>query len=220
MDIATSLRNRGSAAFRAGLHIYSLKGHLVPKPLQLAVFSFFAVSLLGGCRVSAPEKGSEAVTLMARYNQQGRHDDALRVAQDWLKKHREDPLHGATFYEQIAITYLIKASKDSARKDEWIQQAVAYYDKDLSVRQKNDIDIELYTVGRGFESAGDLSTNNSCLYYGRAMKAFEEEIPFIRGDSLTAYGKTIPLASVRQENEKALERVKAKLAKAGCKREP
>jgi hypothetical protein len=185
---------------------------------QLAVVSFFAIFLFGGCRVSAPEKSSEAITLMARYNQQGRHDDALRVAQDWLKKHPEDS--GATFYEQIAITYLIKASKDSARKDEWIQQAVAYYDKDLSVHQKSDIDIELYTVGRGFESAGDLSTNNSCLYYGRAMKAFEEEVPFIQGDSITAYGKTIPLAPVRQENEKALERAKAKFAKAGCKREP
>jgi len=69
------------------------------------------------------------------------------VAQDWLKKHREDPLHGATFYEQIAITYLIKASKDSARKDEWIQQAVAYYDKDLSVRQKNDIDMNFILWG-------------------------------------------------------------------------
>lgn len=187
---------------------------------QLAVVSFIAFFLFGGCRVSAPEKGSEAITLMAKYNQQGRHDDALGVAQDWLKKHPEDPLHGATFYEQIAITYLIKASKDSARKDEWVQQAVAYYDKDLSVHQKNAFDIELYTVGRGFESAGDLSTNNSCLYYGRAIKAFEEEMPFIRGDSLTAYGKTIPLAPVRQDNEKALERVKAKFAKAGCKRQP
>jgi hypothetical protein len=157
---------------------------------------------------------------MSRYNQQGRHDDAIRVAQDWLKKHPEDPLHGATFYEQIAITYLIKASKDSTHKDEWIQQAVAYYDKDLSVHQKNDVDIELYSVGRGFETAGDLSTNNSCLYYGRAVNAFEEEIPFIQGDSLTAYGQAIPLAPRRQENEKALERVKAKFAKTGCRREP
>ena len=187
---------------------------------RLAVVSFFAVFLLGGCRVSAPEKGSEGITLMARYNQQGRHDDAIKVAQDWLKKHPEDPLHGATFYQQIAITYLMKASKDSAHKDEWIQQAVTYYDKNLSIHQKNDVDIELYSVGRGFESAGDLSTNNSCLYYGRAIKAFKEEMQFIQGDSFTAYGKTIPLAAVRQENEKALERVGAKFARAGCKKEP
>jgi len=154
---------------------------------------------------------------MTRYNQEGRHDDAIRVAQAWLKNHPEDPLHGAGFYEQIAITYLIKASKDTARKDEWIQQAVTYYDKDLAVHQKNDVDLELYTVGRGFESAGDLSTNSNCLYYGRAVNAFEEEIPFIQGDSYTAYGKTTLLAPVRRENEKALERVKAKLDKSNCK---
>ena len=53
-----------------------------------------------------------------------------------------------------------------------------------------------------------------------AIKAFKEEMQFIQGDSFTAYGKTIPLAPVRQENEKALERVGAKFAKAGCKQEP
>jgi hypothetical protein len=184
---------------------------------RLAIFSFLTVFLLAGCRVSAPESGSEAISLMARYNQQGRHDDAIKVAQDWLKRHPQDPLHGATFYEQIAITYLIKASKDGVHKDEWIREAVNYYDKDLSVHQKNDIDLELYTVGRGFESAGDLSTNDSCSYYRRTLKAFEEERPFIQGNSYTAYGKTIQLAPVRQENEKALERVKVKFDKAACK---
>jgi hypothetical protein len=49
------------------------------------------------------------------------------------------------------------------------------------------------------------------------VKAFEEEIPFIQGDSYTAYGKTIPLEPVRQQDEKALETVKVKFAKAGCK---
>jgi tetratricopeptide (TPR) repeat protein len=196
-----------------------LKERPVTNRTQLAAVLLFAI-VLPGCHVSAPENGSDAINLMVRYNEQGRHDDAIKVAQDWLKKHPEDPSHGATFYEQIAITYLLKASKDSAHKDEWIQQAVAYYDKDLLVHQKNEVDLELYTVGRGFESAGDLSTSNSCLYYGRAVKAFEEERPFIQGDNFTAYGHTTSLAPVRQENEKALERVGAKFAKAGCKQEP
>lgn len=184
---------------------------------QLAVVSFFAIVLLGDCHASAPKTGSEAITLMAKFNQQGRHDDAIGIAQDWLKKHPEDISHKGTFYEQIAITYLIKASKDTAHKEEWVQQAVTYYDKDLSVHRKENIDIELYSAGRGFETAGDLSTINRCLYYRRAVNAFEEEKPFIQGDSLTAYGKTIPLAPIRQENEKALERVNARLANAGCK---
>lgn len=188
----------------------------MPKRVRLAILSF-AVALLAGCSTDTPKTGSEAISLMTRYNQQGRHDDAIKLAQEWLKTHPEDPMHGATFYQQIAITYLMKASKDHAHKDEWIEQAVANLDKDLSVHQKTDIDLELFSVGRDFEVAGDLSTTNGCVYYRRAVKDFEDEIPFIQGDSFTAYGKTTPLSPVRQENEKALERVKAKLAKAGCK---
>jgi hypothetical protein len=184
---------------------------------RLAAISSFAIVFFGGCHASVPEKGSDTISLMAKHNQQGRYDDAIVVAQDWLKKHPDDPSQAATFYEQIAITYLMKASKDSARRDEWVQQAVIYYDKDLSVHQKKDVDLELYSVGRGFESAGDLSTRDSCLYYARAVKAFEEEVPFIQGDSFTAYGKTIPLAPAREENKQALERVKSKFYKAGCK---
>jgi len=112
---------------------------------------------------------------------------------------------------------LMKASKGGAHKDEWIRESVNYYDKDLSVHQKNDIDLELYTVGRGFELAGDLSTNGSCLYYRRAVKAFEEHKPFIQAYTYTPYCKTTQLAPVRQENEKALERVKVKFEKAACK---
>jgi hypothetical protein len=102
-------------------------------PAQLALLELLAFFLLGGCRVSAPEKGTDTVTLMARYNQQGRHDDAIKVAQDWLNKHPEDASHRGILYGQIAITYLMKASKDSTHKDEWIRQAVAYYDQDIAL---------------------------------------------------------------------------------------
>lgn len=165
-----------------------------------------------GCKAKTPEKLSDAMTLIVNYNQQGRYDDAIKVAQDWMERHPEDSL-----YDQVAICYLAKASRDRSHKDQWIQQAVANYEKDLSAHKKGAVDVELYEVGRGFEFAGDLSTRDSCLYYGRAVKAFEEEVQFIQGDSYTAYGHTTPLAPVRRDNEKALERVKSKFDKAGCK---
>jgi hypothetical protein len=183
----------------------------------LTVASLITVLVLVGCRSSVPKGASEAITLMTKYNEQGRHDDAIRLAQEWLKEHSDDASHAGLFYEQIALTYLTKASKETAHKDEWIQQAVAYYDKDLSVHQMTDVDIEHNIVGRGFEVAGDLSTTNGCVYYGRAVMELEEESSFIQGDSYTAYGKTIALAPIRQENEKALERVRMKVAKGGCK---
>lgn len=176
--------------------------------------SFFVVLIIVGCRASVPKTASETLTLIAKYSEDGRYDEAIKVAQDWMKGHPDD--NGATFYEQIAIIYLTKASKDPAHKDEWIQQSIVYYDRDLSVHQNQKVDIELYSVGRGFEAAGDLSTTNRCPYYARAVKLFEEEMPLIQGDSVTAYGHTTPLAPVRQENEKALQRVKAKVSGNGC----
>jgi tetratricopeptide (TPR) repeat protein len=173
--------------------------------------------VLGGCH-APPKTRSEAITLMTRYGKQGKYDDAIRVAQQWLKAHPEDASGGnGIVYEQIAMVYLGKASQDAAHRDEWVQQAIAYFDKDLSVHQWKDIDIEFYSAGRGFEEAGDLSTVNRCLYYGRALKAFADEQPFIQGDTYTDAGTTIPLAPIRLENEKSRQRVQAKFAKADCK---
>jgi hypothetical protein len=184
--------------------------------IQLAPLSLFVILFLG-CHASTPEKVSDTLSLIARLDQQGRYDETIRVAQDWMKKHPDATSHNLALYDQIAIAYLMKASKNTEHREEWIRQAVAYYDEDLSVHQKGEIDLELYEAGRGFEMAGDLSTTDSCLYYARAVKAFEEEVSFIQGDNYTAYGRTTPLEPVRQDNEKALERVKAKFTKAGCK---
>jgi hypothetical protein len=183
---------------------------------RLALLSLLA-SVLVSCHPSTPAKGSDAISLMTTLDQQGRYDEAIRVAQEWMKKHPEDSTHNWAFYDQIAITYLMKASKDPGRREDWVRQAVDYYDKGLLAHQKTDVDITLYESGRGFETAGDLSTTNRCLYYGRASNAFEEEVPFIQGGTYTAYGKTVPLEPIRRQNEKALETVKAKFAKAGCK---
>jgi hypothetical protein len=184
----------------------------------LALVSILAIVFLGGCRASPPKTRSEMITVMTKYGKQGKWDDAIRVAQEWLKSHPEDG-SGANgiVYEQLAMDYLAKASRDGTHKDEWIRQAVAYFDKDLSSHQQKPVDIEFYSAGRGFEGAGDLSTSDSCLYYGRALKAFADEEPLIQGNTYTDSGTSVPLAPVRQENEKSRERVKAKFAKAGCK---
>jgi outer membrane protein assembly factor BamD (BamD/ComL family) len=108
------------------------------------------VSILVACHPSTPEKGSEAISLMTTLDQRGRYDEAIRMAQDWMKKHPEDSAHNWAFYDQIAITYLMKASKDPGRKEEWVQQAVDYYDKALLAHQKTDVDITLYETGTRF----------------------------------------------------------------------
>src|SRR5258708_6827060 len=142
---------------------------------HLAFLSILVVVLLG-CRPSAPEKGSDTISLLARLDQQGRYDDAIRVAQDWMKKHPEETSHNWAFYNQIAHAYLMKASKDTVHKEEWIEQAVAYYDKDLLVHQKTDGDIELYHAGRGFETALDFSPTTPCLHYRKPITPFLTQI--------------------------------------------
>jgi len=172
-----------------------------------------AACSFAGCKAKTPEKLNDAMTLIVNYSERGRFDDAIRVAQDWMEKHPADSL-----YDQVAICYLAKASRDRGHKEQLIQQAAINLEKDLATHKRGVVDVELYEVGRGFERAGDLSTNDSCSYYSRAVRAFEEEFQFIQGDSDTSYGHTTPLAPVRQENRKALERVQSKIEKAGCKR--
>jgi hypothetical protein len=94
-----------------------------------------------------------------------------------------------------------------SHKDEWIRQAVEYLDKALSVNG----------TGRGFEIAGDLSTADSCLYYGRALKVFAKEERWLPGELYTESGAVIPLARLGKENKESQERVQAKFAKADCK---
>jgi hypothetical protein len=120
-------------------------------------------------------------------------------------------------YEQLAIHYLLKAARDFKHKEDWIRSAVAYYDKDLSLNQTTAVDIRFFNAGHGFTSAGDLSSTDSCLYYGRAVKAFQQETALVQGNDATVDGKTFSLAPLRRQNEKALEEVKGKFAKSGCK---
>ena len=185
-----------------------------------ALFLFVPTMMLAGCRISAPEDPNQAMAQMVKYGQKGKPEVAIKVAEDWLSKHPNETAHKSALYEQMAITYLIWASKDNARREELVGNAAIYYEREILERQERPVDLTFYNAGRGFENAGDLSTVNRCVYYGRAVRAFEKEAPYIQGESYTAYGKTIPLAPVRGENEKSLERVKSKYETAGCKAWP
>ena len=174
------------------------------------------LSSLSGCGGDTPQRANNTLNLATKYAGQGNLDRAIKTASDWLKKHPNDESAGLFCFE-IAMFYLQKASKDDAHREESLQNAVDYFEKDLAAHRSAQVDIERYEVGRGLEAAGDLTGKNKCLYYTHAIEEFRDEAPFILGESYTAYGKTISLAAVRQENEKALDRVKAKLTQAACK---
>jgi hypothetical protein len=87
----------------------------VPRLLRLMVFGLGALILSGGCHEGVPEFPTDVLNLMARYNQSGRHDDAIRVAQNWLNKNPEDYDMRAKFDEQIAMSFFMKVPNDASQ---------------------------------------------------------------------------------------------------------
>jgi hypothetical protein len=180
------------------------------RPLTLLLI---ATLFLWGCSADKPQTATEAVALMTKQND----DKAIKTGEDWLNSHPEETAHRGALYEQLAIHYLLKAARDSKHKEDWIRSAVSYYDKYLSSNQTAAVDIRFFSAGHGFASAGDLSSADSCLYYARAVTAFEHEAALVQGNNTTVDGKTFSLAPLRRQNEQALEEVKDKFAKSGCK---
>ncbi len=93
-----------------------------------------------------------------------------------------------------------------------LQNALIFFNKGDS----DELSLDLYTIGRGYESLGDLSDENKCRYYEEARQMFVRQLPLIKGDSYTAYGATTPLEPVRAEVRKHLDEVNDKRSQARC----
>ena len=63
---------------------------------------------------------------------------------------------------------------------------------------------------------GDPSKNDKCRFFGKARTAFDEQLLLIKGDSYSAYGKTVALEPLRVEIRKHHKSVEDKSAQAGC----
>jgi hypothetical protein len=130
------------------------------------------------------------------------------VAQNWLNKNPEDFGMRAKFDEQIAMSFFMKVPNDASHKEEWIRQAVSYLDDYLSVYRKyHPVGVVPQYAGTGFEVAGDLSSNERCLYYGRALRVFAE--PYDKDQ------KAFPATPNWKED--SLKKVQDKFDRAGCK---
>jgi hypothetical protein len=180
------------------------------------VFWNHHVKASANSRSSTQNVGSEDVgSQMADYLKQGRYDDAVQVGLKSLENQPSDEI----IYHQIAVVYLTHAEKDAERREQWVEKAVSYVEKALSLnsKQKDTAGVHLLLHARSFEVAGDLSVAARCAYYRRARKLLEERVPLLQGDQLTLEGKTFPLDPVRKENESTLNEVKGKIEKAACK---
>lgn len=156
---------------------------------------------------------TKAATEMTRYAQQGEYERAVQIG---LTAARESP--DPWIYQQIAMVYLMRAHKQPVARDNGLRAAVLYANKSCETESHSAGDwLNLYEAGRILEDAGDLSSTGRCDYYRDAVKKLTDEAPLLEGDSIAAFGYRHPLAPLRNENQKALTRVKRKFVDAGCK---
>jgi hypothetical protein len=156
---------------------------------------------------------------MIELQREGRHDKAVQVVDTWMNDSRRDVSHDGLLYHQIAMVYIVKAYKKPATRVESVHQSELNLQKALGLYDKKkpqDIDIELFGIGGAYEILGDISDKDKCRFYEIAIRAFERQLPLIKGDSYTAYGKTVPLEPVRGDIMKHLDGVNEKYSTAGC----
>jgi tetratricopeptide (TPR) repeat protein len=181
--------------------------------------AFMAAALACSSQVksgsSSNQSASAEISTMITYVNQGQYDEAVDIG---LKLIRNDP-SDEVVYQQIADVYLVRAQKDRAQREQWVIDAVSYFEKSLlfNAKDRDAAGVHLFQDARGYESAGDLSKVRQCAYYDRATKLLEDRVSLLQGDQITLAGRTFPLEPLRKENGKVLSEVKEKAAKSECR---
>jgi len=156
---------------------------------------------------------------MVQLQVSGQYDAGVRVVEDWINQHQNDTSQNDFLQLQIAMVYISKAYHKQSTRDESLDKAASHLEQAMNAyaaKKPEDVDTSLFGIGGAYEILGDLSQKDKCRFYGKARSAFEEQLPLIKGDSYTAYGKTLALEPLRAEIRKQLTSVDDKSAKAGC----
>jgi hypothetical protein len=166
-----------------------------------------------------PRSRGEAVTRMVQLQESGRYDAAVSVVEDWMNQHQNDASQNDFLHQQIAMVYISRAYYKQSTRNESIDKAASHLEQALNLhaaKKPEDVDTSLFGIGGAYEILGDLSQKDKCQFYGRARSAFDKQLPLIKGDSYTAYGKTVPLEPLRAEIRKHINSVEGKSGQAGC----
>src|SRR6266436_5024566 len=167
----------------------------------------------------APKSGSEALTWAIELQKAGRYDKAVQVLQTWMKGPSRDSSRDGFLYQQIAMIYIVKAYKKPKTRDDSIHQSelnLKEAQRLFDQQQVLDDDASLFGIGGAYEILGDMSDTDKCRLYEIGRQAFERQLPLIKADTYTAYGKTVPLEPLRADIRKHLDGVNKKSSSAGC----
>lgn len=155
---------------------------------------------------------------MVQLQESGHYDDAVRVVEDWMSQHQNDASQNDFLHLQIAMVYISKAYYKHSTQES-LDNAASHLEQALSIyagKKPGDFDTFLFGIGGGYETLADLSQRDKCQFYGKSRSAFDAQLPLIKGDFYTAYGKAVALEPLRAEIRKHLVSVNDKSAKAGC----
>jgi tetratricopeptide (TPR) repeat protein len=156
------------------------------------------------------QDSSGVIPRMQEFTRERRYDEAVQIGQRSLNDSSTDD----AVLQQIALVYLRRAQIEAGDKAQFTTQAVAYSEKALAANPTNQMNF--YATARVLDIAGDYSVALRCEHYKRSVSLFEKREQFLTGESLEVDGKAVPTERLRQENDYLLERVKTKMAKAGC----
>lgn len=157
---------------------------------------------------------------MAKYEKNGRYDDAINAAVRLAAKH-PDSFTSGLLYEDISRLYLRKSRTDSGRAEEYLTQAVSYRDKALPFASDSPYFLQQLVVLS--ESIGDLSTSQRCIQYRNSIKLLARMRLLANEDQDRLTRQFKPIADERQKLDHLLEcidtltkRVSGKLSASGC----
>lgn len=159
------------------------------------------------------------MTRMVQLQESGRYDDAVRVVQDWMRQHQNDTSQDDFLHLQIAMVYISKAYHRHSNRDESLHNSAAHLEQALNLyasKKPEDVDTMLFGIGGAYEIIGDVSLKDKCQYFAKARKAFQDQLPLIKGDSYTASGHITPLEPLRADVRKHLASVEEKSTQTGC----
>jgi hypothetical protein len=136
-----------------------------------------------------------------------------------MSQHQNDTSQDDFLHLQIAMVYISKAYRRQPTRDESLRNSASHLEQALNLyasKKPEDVDTMLFGIGGAYEIIGDVSPKDKCQYFAKARKAFEDQLPLIRGDSSTAYGHTMHLEPLRADVRKHLASVEEKSTHAGC----
>jgi hypothetical protein len=187
--------------------------------LSLSVGSLLFLAWILYYPKPAPRSAGEAVTRMTVLQEDGRYDEAVATVQTWLQNNQDSASRDGLLYQQIAMVYINKAYKKRKSMEDSVRQATLNFEKALTLRDQqpaDDLGVDLFEIGGGYELMGDLPVTEKCEYYKKAQQLFEQQLPLVQADTYTAFGKTYSLNSVRADVNKHLTAVRQKISNAGC----